>query len=73
VGKNSPIVATQRLRKKRYRGKEYARNNKRIVGRITFNVASVISRKVGDYFFPELLVEIKIAPLTHKTLKINGS
>jgi hypothetical protein len=32
------------------------RNNRRIVGRVVFNVAWVLSRKVGDYFFPELLV-----------------
>jgi hypothetical protein len=31
-------------------------NNRRIVGRVVFNVSSVVSRKVGDLFFPELLV-----------------
>jgi hypothetical protein len=27
---------------------EYKRNNRRIVGRVVFNVARVVSRKVGD-------------------------
>jgi hypothetical protein len=31
-----------------YRGNEYTRNNRRIVGRVVFNVARVVSRKVGD-------------------------
>jgi hypothetical protein len=34
----------------------YTHNNRRIVRSIVFNVARVVSRKVGDYFFPELLV-----------------
>jgi hypothetical protein len=31
-----------------YRGNEYTRNNRRIVGRVIFNVARVVSRKVDD-------------------------
>jgi hypothetical protein len=31
-----------------YRGNEYIGNNGRIVGRVVFNVARVVSRKVGD-------------------------
>jgi hypothetical protein len=42
-----PIVARQRL-KKRYSSKEYTRNNRIIVGRVVFNVGSVVSMKVGD-------------------------
>jgi hypothetical protein len=34
------------------------RQNRRIVGRVVFNVARVLSRKVGDSFFPELLVNM---------------
>jgi hypothetical protein len=49
-----PVVARKRL------GNEHKRNNRRIVGRVVFNVARVVSRKVGDYFFPELLVYICI-------------
>jgi hypothetical protein len=30
-----------------YRGNEYTRNDRRFVGRIVFNVALVVSRKVG--------------------------
>jgi hypothetical protein len=41
---------------KRYCCNEYIRNNRRIVGRVVFNVALVVSGKVGDQFFPELLV-----------------
>jgi hypothetical protein len=37
-----PIVARQRL------GNESTRNNRRIVGHVVFNVARVVSRKVGD-------------------------
>jgi hypothetical protein len=43
LGKSSPIATRQR-----YRGNEYIRNNKRNVGRVVFNVARVVSRKVGD-------------------------
>jgi hypothetical protein len=60
-----PIVTRQRLGKsplivarQRYRGNEYTRNNRRIVGRVVFNVAPVVSRKVGDWFLQELLVKI---------------
>jgi hypothetical protein len=35
-------------RKKRYRGNEYTRNNRNIVGRVVFNVAHAVSRKVGN-------------------------
>jgi hypothetical protein len=40
LGKNPPIVARQRLGMN-------TRNSRRIVGRIVFNVARVVSRKVG--------------------------
>jgi hypothetical protein len=43
-------------RYKRYRGNEYTRNNRRIVGRVVFNVAHFVSRNVGDWFFPELVL-----------------
>jgi hypothetical protein len=33
---------------KRYCGNEYTRNNRRIIGLVVFNVARVVSRKVGD-------------------------
>jgi hypothetical protein len=42
-------------RLKRYRSNEYARNNG-IVGRVVLYAVRAIWRKVGDYFFPELLV-----------------
>jgi hypothetical protein len=59
LGKNPLIIARQRLGKippsllrngsvKTYRGNEYTRNDRRIVGRVVFNVARVSSRKVGD-------------------------
>jgi hypothetical protein len=57
LDKNPPILARQRL------GINVTavtyRNNIRIVGRVVFNVARV-SRKVGDWFFPEGLVIINI-------------
>jgi hypothetical protein len=34
--------------------------NRRIVGRFVFNMAHVVSRKVGDLFFPEILFMIDI-------------
>jgi hypothetical protein len=33
---------------KLYRGNEYTRNNRSIVGRVVFNVTRVVTRKVGD-------------------------
>jgi hypothetical protein len=42
LGKNPPIVARQRL------DNEYTRSKRRIVGRVVFSVARVVSRKVGD-------------------------
>jgi hypothetical protein len=43
-----PIVAKQRLGKSPLiRGNEYTRNNRRIVGRVVFSAARVVSRKVG--------------------------
>jgi hypothetical protein len=41
-------VTQTTARYKRYRGNEYTRNNRRIVGRVVFNVVRVVSRKVGD-------------------------
>jgi hypothetical protein len=46
LGKNPPIVARQRLGRNVYDGN--IRNNRRIVGRVVFNVARVVSREVGD-------------------------
>jgi hypothetical protein len=43
-----------------YRDNEYTHNNRRIVGRVVFSVARVVSRKVGEYFFPELIVDLII-------------
>jgi hypothetical protein len=37
-------------------------NSIRIVGYVVFNVVRVISRKVGDQFFPELLVLFFLSP-----------
>jgi hypothetical protein len=49
LGKNSLIVARQRL------GKNPPIVD-RIVGRVVFYPFRVVSRKVGDLFFPELLL-----------------
>jgi hypothetical protein len=52
--KNPLIVARQRIGKyplivpRQRHIREYARNNRKIVGRVVFNVARVVSRKVGD-------------------------
>jgi hypothetical protein len=48
LGKNPPIFARQRLGRNVTCGNEYTLNNRRIVGGVVFNVARVISRKVGD-------------------------
>jgi hypothetical protein len=57
----STIVATQRLgKKKRYRCNEYTRSNRKIIGRFVYCVVRVVSRRVGEQFFPELLVVIKL-------------
>jgi hypothetical protein len=45
---------------KRYRGNAYTCNSKRIVGRVLFYAIRVLSRKVGDWVFPELLVVFNI-------------
>jgi hypothetical protein len=42
-----------------YRANEYTLHNRIIVGRVILNVARVVSRKVGDQFFPELPVLIR--------------
>jgi hypothetical protein len=39
------IVARQRLGKNFYRGNEYTRNNKRIIGRVIFYAAHVVSKE----------------------------
>jgi hypothetical protein len=50
-------------------GNEYKRNNRKIVGRVIFSVIRVVSRKVGDWFFPELLVYYKsYFSLLHKDI-----
>jgi hypothetical protein len=41
--------------KERYSGNKYAHNDKRTAVHVAFYMVQVISRKVGDYFFPELL------------------
>jgi hypothetical protein len=51
----SPIVARQQLGKKHYHGNKYT-HNRRNVGYITFYDIRIITRKVGNMFFPELLV-----------------
>jgi hypothetical protein len=51
LGKNLSIVARQRIGINVTGGNEYTHNNRRIVGRVIFNVVRVESRKVGDYFF----------------------
>jgi hypothetical protein len=58
LGKNSPYRCEATAWKKYCRGNEYIRDNRTIVGRVVFNVARVVSRKVGKYFFQELLVFI---------------
>jgi hypothetical protein len=50
------MVAMQWLGKKHYCGNEYTHNSVRIVGCTIFHVICVITGKVGDMFFPELLV-----------------
>jgi hypothetical protein len=60
VGENPPIVARQRLGRN-VTAVTNTRNNRRIVGRIVFNVAHVVTRKVGDWLFPELLVTFFIS------------
>jgi hypothetical protein len=52
-----PIVARQQLSKNVTVAKN-TRNDRRIVGCIIFHAGHFISRKVGDSFFPELLVTI---------------
>jgi hypothetical protein len=44
---------------KSYRGNEYTRNYRIIVGHVFFYVVRVVSRKVGDYLFAELFVIYK--------------
>jgi hypothetical protein len=58
LGKNLPVVARQRLG----RNATPVTNTHAtiVVGRVFFNVARVVSRKVGDQFFPELLFTISI-------------
>jgi hypothetical protein len=46
LGNNPPIVARQRLGKN-VTAATNTRNNRRIVGRVVFYVARVVSRKVG--------------------------
>jgi hypothetical protein len=48
LGKKKPYRCEATAREKRYRGNEYTRNNRRIFGRVVFNMARVVSRKVGD-------------------------
>jgi hypothetical protein len=60
-----PIVARQRLGRS---GNEYTRNNRIIVGRVFFNVARVVPRKVGDLFCPELLIFLRVAPTAQSSL-----
>jgi hypothetical protein len=45
-------------RQKGYYGNEYTRNKRRIVGRVVFNVARVVSRNVL-FFFLKLCSEMK--------------
>jgi hypothetical protein len=47
LGKNPPIVARQRL-VRNVTAVTNTRSNRRIVGPIVFNVARVVSMKVGD-------------------------
>jgi hypothetical protein len=49
------IVARQWLG---YCGNEYTCNNRRIVGGVVFYLVVSYQRKVGDWFFPELLVNL---------------
>jgi hypothetical protein len=49
------IVARQRLGEN-VTAETNIRNNRRIFGRIVLYPVRVVSRKVGDLFFPELLV-----------------
>jgi hypothetical protein len=52
-GKRLSGIARQRLSKKIYRCNEHTSNNKRIVELIFFRSIGVVSRKAGDYLFPE--------------------
>jgi hypothetical protein len=56
LGKNPIIVARQRLGRN-VTAVTNTNATRRIVGYVVFNAVRVISRKVGDYFFPELLVK----------------
>jgi hypothetical protein len=47
-------------RQKRYRGKKYKCENRRIFGRIIFCTVRVISRKVADYLFSEFPVSFSV-------------
>jgi hypothetical protein len=49
------IVARQRLGKKSYRGNEYTRINRKIVGRVVLYAVLVVSQESRWQFFPELL------------------
>jgi hypothetical protein len=56
LGINPLIVHRQRLGRNVTAVTKTHAKKKRIVGRVVLIVARVVSRKVGDYFFPELLV-----------------
>jgi hypothetical protein len=53
---SAPIIARQRLGRNVTAVNEYTRNNRKIVGRLVSYAVRVVSGKVGDWFFPELLV-----------------
>jgi hypothetical protein len=44
--------------KKDYGANEYTHNNKRIVEGVVFYAVGVVSKKVGDYLLPGLLVSL---------------
>jgi hypothetical protein len=47
-----PIAARQRIEKKRYRGNEYTRGNRRIVGRVVFYAIRVVSKESRRFVLP---------------------
>jgi hypothetical protein len=62
---------------KSYRGKEYTRNNVRIVKRVISYAVRVVSKKLCYYLFPEVLVLLYSAPNNgsvskYKRLKLGG-
>jgi hypothetical protein len=72
LGKN-PLIVARQLLGRNATAVTNTRNKRRIVGRVVFNVARVISRKVGDLFFPELLVLVSWCGVTLSPLSTSAT